>query len=127
VRTKLFVPPLYAVRVFVAVGETTGEELFKLVLSRFGIAMPNLKKEVESCAGSCNMKGELCVLWLRDMRGDDAIDTLTHEVLHAVTAILKYSGLRFSAASEEAYAYLTGWLNGAIWKWAKKRKTRTNA
>ena len=120
IKEKTFYPSPYAARVHVVIADFQGPQLFEHVLKKFGVSIPNLQREVDGCAGCCNMKDDLCVLWLRDVRDDiEAIDILTHEALHAVSFVLKFSGLRFSSASEEAYAYLTGWLNRNIWAWAK--------
>ena len=43
-------------------------------------------------------------------------DTVTHEVYHLTLAILNNAGLVQSDDSEEAYAYLNGYLNGHIIK-----------
>lgn len=121
IREKTFYPPLYAARVHVVVADFQGPQLFEHILAKFGVSIPNLKKEVDGCAGSCNMKDDLCVLWLRELVPTD-IDTLTHEVLHTVSEVMRYSGMRFTSSSEEAYAYLNGWMNQSIFAWARKKK-----
>lgn len=44
------------------------------------------------------------------------IDSITHEVLHAVVNILSERGLKFNKQNEEAYTYLTGYLNKEFFK-----------
>lgn len=44
------------------------------------------------------------------------IDAITHEVLHAVVNILTERGLKFNSQNEEAYTYLTGFLNKEYFK-----------
>lgn len=41
---------------------------------------------------------------------DCDIDTIAHEAFHCTHGVLNACGLRFSHKSEEAYAYLHGWL-----------------
>ena len=43
-------------------------------------------------------------------------DTITHEVYHLTLAIINNAGLVQSDDSEEAYAYLNGYLNGQVIK-----------
>lgn len=42
-------------------------------------------------------------------------NTVAHEVFHAVHAILREKGLKLTNASEEAYAYLTGYITEKLW------------
>jgi hypothetical protein len=39
------------------------------------------------------------------------IDTISHEITHAVAEILGGIGIKFNKKNEEAYAYLIGYLN----------------
>ena len=41
--------------------------------------------------------------------------TITHEALHATDLILNHAGVRLSAESVEAYAYLIGWVADQIY------------
>lgn len=41
-------------------------------------------------------------------------NSLSHEVFHTVHATLKRKGFKLTNASEEAYAYLTGWITEKI-------------
>lgn len=41
----------------------------------------------------------------------DDIDTISHEVTHCVARIMESRGLIFNEYNEEAYAYLSGYLN----------------
>lgn len=40
----------------------------------------------------------------------NTIGTLAHEVFHIVTLIMNWVGIKYSSDSEEAYAYLTGYI-----------------
>lgn len=46
-------------------------------------------------------------------------NTVAHEVLHAVSHFMKYKGLKFTSSSEEAYAYLVGYLTEKIYELGK--------
>jgi hypothetical protein len=46
----------------------------------------------------------------------EEIDTITHEVSHLVTDILHDSGVKVNRKNDEAYAYLTGYLNKEFFK-----------
>jgi hypothetical protein len=48
-------------------------------------------------------------------------DTITHEVYHLTCAILNNAGLVQSSDSEEAYAYLNGYLNSKVFKFIVKK------
>jgi hypothetical protein len=43
-------------------------------------------------------------------------NTLAHEVMHAVFAILERAGIKYSKDSEEAYCHLNGFITGEIYK-----------
>lgn len=46
----------------------------------------------------------------------DLINTIGHEALHAACYILEYVNIQLSRQSEEAFAYLTGYINERIYK-----------
>lgn len=119
-KTKLFSLPLYSPQLYVVVGKTTGEELYQNVLKRFKVSIPRLKHEVDGCDGNCNLKDDLVVLWVYTLHGPGAINTLAHESFHATTAVLRNAGMRLTPSSEEAYAYLTGWITQTVWDWSRK-------
>ncbi len=116
-RSKLFEVPLYSTRLYVVVGKTTGEELYRHVLKKFSASIPKLKTEVSGCNGSCNAKGELIVIYLETLRGREAKGVLAHECFHAVAENMRYSGVGFSASSEESWAYLLDWMVKTILEW----------
>lgn len=61
-----------------------------------------------------NNHEHLIRIWKQnDMK--DLINTVTHEVFHFVKRILKTKGFKLTNSSEEAYAYLTGYINGEIY------------
>lgn len=51
----------------------------------------------------------------------EEIDTITHEISHLVTDILYHSGVKFNRKNDEAYAYLTGYLNKEFFKFKDGR------
>lgn len=56
--------------------------------------------------------GGLRVIHISDIETNPLklIGTLSHEILHYVHETLQYHGVIYSAESEEAYAYLTGYI-----------------
>lgn len=55
----------------------------------------------------------------------DPVDNVAaHESFHAAAAILDYAGVTLNSNSEEAFAYLIGWINECVmktyYKWLKK-------
>lgn len=51
--------------------------------------------------------GDIAVIWLDPIAG---VDTLAHEIVHVLTAVLAERGMHLCDASEEAFAYYMGWL-----------------
>lgn len=50
------------------------------------------------------------------------IGTISHEALHVTVSVLDYAGVKLSSKSEEAYAYLIGWVAERIEKAIKSYK-----
>jgi len=61
------------------------------------------------------------LIWFRDLR--PRIATIAHEAEHAVFYCLRSIGMKHKDSSDEAYAYLLGWLVGGI-EYAMKRKKK---
>lgn len=52
---------------------------------------------------------------LRVVKADDLTGTIAHEVFHVVAWIMRSRGVEYSASSEEAFAYLTGYITREIY------------
>lgn len=52
----------------------------------------------------------------------NTIDTISHEITHAVAEILGGIGVKFNKKNEEAYAYLIGYLNKEFHKFIDGRE-----
>lgn len=64
---------------------------------------------------------ECIVVILNSLQDDEwNINTFAHEALHVTMAILNSCKVGYSEESEEAYAYLTGYITECIYKTAKK-------
>lgn len=64
---------------------------------------------------------ECIVVILNSLQDDEwNINTFAHEALHVTMAILSSCKVEYSEESEEAYAYLTGYITECIYKTAKK-------
>lgn len=61
-------------------------------------------------------KSNTYVVILKDKDKYTEINSITHEILHAVVFILESRGLKFNKQNEEAYTYLTGYLNSEFFK-----------
>lgn len=48
-------------------------------------------------------------------------NTITHESVHAAYEILKTAGITLSSETEEAYAYLSGWISQCVSKTYKNK------
>jgi hypothetical protein len=55
-----------------------------------------------------------CVLFFTNEAACD-VGAVGHEIVHLVAAIMRSSGVAYSFKSEEAFAYLHGWLERRIW------------
>lgn len=51
-------------------------------------------------------------------------NTVSHETDHVVHAIMRDIGMQECFGSEEAYAYLTGWITGWIYETLRDKKIR---
>lgn len=51
-------------------------------------------------------------------------EVISHEVMHAAHDILSHAGLRLTDSSEEAYAYLTGWLITKVYEVAHENNIK---
>lgn len=56
-----------------------------------------------------------CIIYIKDFEDTSyCYGTITHEVFHLVHNIMKSRGLKLTDSSEEAYAYLIGFVNRTI-------------
>ena len=53
------------------------------------------------------------------------LGTLSHEIFHYITDLLKYKGMSLSEDSEEAYAYLVSYITEEFWKQYNKLNVTT--
>lgn len=61
-------------------------------------------------------KGAASLIWIRTDAETEMADIMAHESLHCAAHQLSSSGVRFSKSSEEAYAYLIGWVGRKVWE-----------
>lgn len=65
------------------------------------------------------------VLWLQyPPKSETDISTLAHEAFHAAYDILKRVGIPLSSSSEEAYAYLIGYITEQVLKLTQPKETK---
>lgn len=73
--------------------------------------------EVGQSLGITFYRGKtICIHINYDEPSYNAINTIAHEIYHAVYKILNYSGLDVHETSEEAFSYLTGYITEEIFK-----------
>jgi hypothetical protein len=102
---------LYNACVFTYIGNTEG---FLKTLGKdkeFEMLFAFIKsKEIDSL-GTCYYNGSHIVIFIKDHLSTEMYNTLFHENLHATMQILNHIGMVYSKESEEAYAYLNGYIN----------------
>lgn len=62
--------------------------------------------------GLASYNGGLCIISVKDfdIKNPDHMGTLAHEIFHAADLILREKGLRLDDSSDEAWAYLIGYI-----------------
>jgi hypothetical protein len=95
----------------------TDEEL-RAELSNLGIEWDNLLEMTPTTKGRTVMlTGNETVIRIKHYpKYPEDNGVLSHEVFHAVTFILNHIGMKLCRKSDEAYAYLTGYLTTEIYK-----------
>ncbi len=95
----------------------TGSQLKRDVEKR-GIEWDEKRFTYPGC-GRCetfDSMNHTVIMLYRMPDGDEDYGTLQHEIFHAVYQILKSIGMSLSDDSEEAYAYLIGYLTEKIYE-----------
>lgn len=68
-------------------------------------------------SGVCHRDGLRCVINIQhNKKVHEVFDTLSHEVNHYVFGLMKYVNIELADSSEEAFAYLNGYLMGEAYK-----------
>lgn len=63
----------------------------------------------------CDQQNQVFVVWLPSLpQSVEDMQFLSHEIFHAVCAIMTGIGVHLSDDSEEAYAYLTGYITRKV-------------
>lgn len=106
---------LYRFDLHVIVGGTC-----KQSVSRFNRKFKMSIGDLGECAGyhsGTTIKGKsTSVIWIRDDAPPQIVDIVAHESFHCAVHHLSNAGVRFSRSSEEAYAYLIGWVGRRVWE-----------
>lgn len=118
-----FIVPLgvYPFDVMCSFGQNDKE--LRKALERHNIEwLPEMAMEQRTGSGRyLLLEGNQSLIWLYNyptMPEDHG--TLAHEIYHCVYQVLKHLGMKPSHNSEEAYAYLTGYLTTEIYKQLNK-------
>jgi hypothetical protein len=107
---------IYPFDVMFSFGET--DELLKRRLKRFGLDWdPTYEMEETTMGRTILTPGNTTVLRLKKIpESYMEYGFLAHEIFHAVTFLLERIGMTLTAASDEAYAYLIGYVTKEIYK-----------
>ena len=107
---------VYPFDVMVSFGQT--DEQLKRQLIRFGVEWDQIFEMGETTMGRTTLTpGNTTVLRLQKIP-ESCLEYgfLAHEIFHAVTFLLERIGMTLTSTSDEAYAYLIGYLTTEIYK-----------
>lgn len=96
--------------------EATEEETIKFLKRKFKYILSDEEKEVIKMAKNgngrfCRLKNGAYVMRINnDIKTARGLATLAHETFHAVHFLMNDVGITLSDESDEAYAYLTGYI-----------------
>ncbi len=93
--------PLYDIPIFVFISDDPKETIKELL----GIDDTHMDEVLEATVFE-NPEGELNVVVKKDIN----IGTLAHESFHCTVAVLRIAGMELNHETEEAFAYLNGWI-----------------
>ena len=122
--TQVYTQPIYGIKQVIVVVSNDMNSLKKYIdksidLNRYtnadGLTFNNV---------TYKNKSSVCI-YLHPSEFSDSIDNVSaHESFHAASAILDCAGVKLCSNSEEAFAYLVGWINECViktyYKWLKK-------
>lgn len=115
---------IYACDIIVSIGETD-KQLFKVLDEYEGITEADKQLSCYNKHGAaryCSFENGLNVIRLQNTpKTPDERGNLAHEVFHIVAAVLWRAGVKLEIeVSNEAYAYLTGFLTTQIYERIQK-------
>ena len=107
---------VYPFEVMLSIAQTN-EEL-KNSLSRFGCDWSDLLDLPPTCLGRTVMtdSSHTVIRFINRPETCQQYGTLAHEIFHAVDFIFRRIGMTLSEDSDEAYAYMIGYLTEEIYK-----------
>lgn len=127
IKTKEHVLPIYDQKVAFVVGE----DFRKYILKKYNMNPDSIS---EDCAGQAieiyhvEKKDRRFLICMRTFDWTEAdLSILTHECSHATYQILSHLGIKHTDESDEAYAYLHGYIFGVALKWLnpnRKKKSK---
>ena len=110
--------PIYGSTVIVSINQTD-DELLKSVMKARGLTDKTLAKlfisqvmrtESKTLGLTSHIEGVCIVRVFDELKTPEEYNTLVHELFHATDFILDHRGMSLVNGSEEAYAYLIGFL-----------------
>ena len=119
-----FILPLivYPFDILFCLGPT--DQQFEKILSDFGLDPSTIDTRMGSKRGHCSMfYGNRTVIRTAVVpKTPTDLATLQHEIFHAVTFIMDAVGMKLSDDSDEAYAYLIGYITEMVYTKLKIKK-----
>lgn len=120
---------IYSKKVIVAVGEFDVEAIAEHISTEK--EKNNFRQEIQQNDISSydglvfNLGTGNEILWLKfPPKSEEDISTLAHEAFHAAYDILKRVGIPLSSSSEEAYAYLIGYITEQVLKLTQPKEAK---
>lgn len=110
---------LYLCDIYVFFGKPDGGKLHSLLkpLEKYGYNRKEYEDNMAGKAGMVSYFGANVVLWAEEIpKTPKTLSVLVHEIFHVAVAICRRAGMDFSDDSEEAYAYLAGWIARKIFQ-----------
>ncbi len=126
----------YSSRITLLIGPATQEELFQefrdrkisrheaLELSRYCRDEAKDFSAVTLISGEHSGRMFIYFPKAPDLTKPRSVDTISHEVMHCVVAIMKRAQIRLTDTSEEAFAYLMGQIMHDIWTRLNRRSRK---
>jgi hypothetical protein len=111
---------IYPFQIMVSIGQS--DKKLKKCLKEFGVEWSDDFILKTGTRGRCLLNEEnQTLIRLKELKTPEDYGTLQHELFHAVTFILERIGMEFDLnKSDEAYAYLIGYITQEVYKRLKK-------
>lgn len=125
----VYIQPIFSIHQVVVIISNNVKDIPKIITAADGSTIDT--SDCEDYDGLTYSQGyrykdKLCAcIYIHPSIIEDSVENVAaHEALHAASGILDYSGVSLTRDTEEAYAYMIGWITECIMKsynkWLKK-------